>query len=100
MAYRAGCPGTVLGAVIWQLAGRARSPGSKRDLSIFQTSRRALLFTKATFQFIPAVFSSGIKRVGRKFDPLFLSDSEDDKDEQSYIWFYDVRRDKFEFTFS
>ena len=81
MAYRAGCRGTVLGAVVWQLAGRARSPGFKRDLSFFQTPRIALVFTKANFQFIPAAFSLGIKRMGRKTDTLFLSESEDAKDE-------------------
>ena len=48
------------------------------------------MFTKATFHFIPAAFSSGIKRLGRKADSLFLSNSEDDKDEQSCVWFYAV----------
>ena len=81
MANRAGCRGTVLGAVIWQLPGLARSPGFKRDLYLFQTSRLALVFAKATFQFIPAAFSLGIKRMGRKPNPLFLSECEGVKDE-------------------
>jgi hypothetical protein len=85
MAYRAGCRGTVLGAVIWQLAGRARSPGfipssSKRFItcSDLQTSSG---FTNIHIQFVPAVFSAGIMRMGGKADRSFLSDSEDDKDE-------------------
>ena len=38
--------------------------------------------------------------MGRKFDPLFMSDSEDNKDEKSCIRFYDVPRDQFTFTYS
>jgi len=38
--------------------------------------------------------------MGRKADPLFPPESEGAKDEYSCIWFYDVHRDKFIFTFS
>jgi hypothetical protein len=37
--------------------------------------------------------------MGRKADTLFLSESEDAKDEKSCIWFYEVYRDKFTFTY-
>ena len=98
MAYKTGFRGSVLGVVTWQLAGRARSPGSipsnRKRFIPFWNLRPTLGFSETTIEIVPTSFSSGIKRIGRKADSSFLSGSED-KNKLSCVWFYDVHKDYF-----